>query len=189
MRTKYGRVLLMAVTFVLLAAAAATAADQNVQADVVPADELSISVEDQVFLQAEVGQASGQYAFGMQIVNTQDTAWEVSVTSENLWGYEQVCDENGACTDNNPTGETIPASALHVWGGDQDNWEDETAIVASDGVLDTTTPLVIMEGTTVAAGSFGVDNPRPSIELTVPGSATAGQYQAIVTYTIAPVTP
>ncbi len=147
MKTRLGRIVLIVAGMVLFAASAAIANDQTVEVGVFPLDELSIQVQENIQLAVEVGQTSEMQYFDMQVRNTSEADWAISVTSTDLEGYvPENCDESGC--DGPPNGKTIAASALHLWGADTLGWEGELPddVIAYDGVLDTATPLVIMEG-------------------------------------------
>jgi hypothetical protein len=190
MKTRFGRVVLIVAGMIVFAASTAIASDQTVDVNVFPEDELSIWVQENVGFQAEVNQLSDQQYFDMQITNTSDSDWQVTATSTDLEGFDQDnCDELGC--EESPNGKTIPASALHLRGADGTGWEDEQAddVIALEGDLDNSTPLVIMEGIGDLYGSFGF-NEQPWLQLTVPDDDTLpGAYRATVTYTIEPATP
>lgn len=190
MKTRLGRVMFIVAGLILFAASTAFAADQTVDVGVFPEDELSISVQDNIQFSAEVNQTSDMQYFDMQIRNTSDADWEVTATSTDLAGFDQDnCDEFGC--DETPNGKTIGASALHLWGADGVGWEDELPddVIAYDGALDTTTPLLIMEGIGTLYGDFGF-NDQAHLQLTVPDDASLpGAYRATVTYTIGVQTP
>lgn len=174
----------------LIPAAVAAGADQIVEVSVLPADTLSIDVEGEFGLDAVVpGGTTPERVFWMGITNTTSGGWEVTVDGTDLQSFTLECDEWGENCQRTLTDplSTIDASNLYLRGGDQDNWGDETAIVAYEGNLGA--PLLLMEGTAVANGSFGIDNPQPSVQLTVPGDATFGDYYTTLTYTIMAPTP
>lgn len=188
MRTRMGRVLILTSVLFVLAAGAAVAADQTVDIGVSPADELSISVDEQVYLSAEVGQMSPWTDFTMFITNTADSAWEVTATSSGFEGWYEECDEFGCMY--MATGIDLPASAVEVAGGDWNGWEDADAIVAHSGALDEVTPVLLVTGTAETYGQYQLDDPWASMRVTVPDDAMyVGQYRGVVTYTIGPPTP
>jgi len=180
---------------VLAAATAATAIDQQVEAQVLPADQLGLQIEEMIYIGGEVNQTSDMNYFGMQVLNTTATGWEITATSTDLAGYYMDnCDEFGENCEVVLTGVTIPASALLLTGGDQDDWGDPGAITPeATGALDNSVPLLIMSGTNVPQGWFGINDPSPAIQFDVPDDGTladgSGQFMATVTYTIAEPTP
>ena len=174
---------------VLSAATAAIGADQTVQVNVQPADALAIEVQDRVDVSVELGQASEWQGFHMQVLNTTDAGWRVTATSTDLEGFtESNCDEEGNC-DETPTGYSIPAAALELWAQDQTNW-DPGEIVGFAGSLDNTTPLLLLEGTAVPQGWFGIYDPMTAMRLTAPDDVNLlGLMRGTVTYTIVTYTP
>lgn len=195
MRIGRARAIALGVLVVLAIPTAATAAEQTVEVTVLPADTLSISVEEEVGLGVIVpGQETGLYEFGMEITNTTGSGWEVTVTGTDLTSFSWDCDEFGENCTRQPTDPlyTIGASAFYVRGGDQNNWEGgDTAIVAYDGYLAAAgSPFTLMEGTSIASGRFGLDEQRPGVALNIPstvGETEPGEfadYYGILTYTI-----
>lgn len=188
MRIQRTRVIALGVLMVLAIPAAATAADQTVEVTVLPADTLSISVEQEFGLGVIVpGQTSGLYEFGMEITNTTSTGWQVTVSGTDLQSFFWDCDEWGEnCTrQSTDPSYTIDASAFYVRGGDQNNWGDDTAIAPYEGSLAAAgSPFTLMEGTSVAYGRFSLDEQRPGVALNIPVGAEYADYYGILTYTI-----
>lgn len=156
---------------------------QTLDVTVMGANEVSIWVEEEIGFGTIVAGSSYTREFGMGVTNTwTDGTWQVSVTGSDLVSYEWDCDDQG-CT-RVPDGiSTIPASALTVYGGDQDNWSDENAIVPGSGALDTSP--VILTGTAVAYGDIGIDNPQSSVELDLTSlTPDYANYYTELTYTI-----
>lgn len=186
-RKPHERLVLLTAMALLLIPVAASAADQTVDVQVLAEDTLSIDVEPEIYLDSVVPGVSTQLAeFGMGITNTKATGWDVDVTGTDLLAYDMDCDEQGENCTRVPTGPTIDASAIYVRGGDQDNWGDPTAIVASEGSLTAAgTPFDLMTGTNVAYGSFGLDEQRPAVRVDVPGDGVDyANYYTTLTYTI-----
>jgi hypothetical protein len=171
----------------LLIPVAASAADQTVELQVLPEDTLSIDVQDEMALDAVVPGTSTQLQeFWMGITNTTSGGWDVDVTGTDLLAYNMECDEFGENCVRVATGPTIDASAIFVRGGDQDNWGDAGAITAHEGNLTAAgTPFDLMEGTSVASGSFGLDEQPPAVRVDVPAGVTDyASYYTTLTYTI-----
>lgn len=189
---------LLTASVMLLIPVAASAADQTVELQVLPEDTLSIDVEGEIYLDAVVPGVSTQaYEFGMAITNTTTTGWAVTVSGTDLQGYNWNCDGDDCTRD--LTGYTIPASAIYVSPGDQNNWGDDNAITPGGDVSGTTgevnlasaaTPYELMVGTSVASGSFGIDEQRPAVRVEVPGTVgdvsgdEYSNYYTTLTYTI-----
>lgn len=187
MRKTHRGLVMLAAMALLSIPVAASAADQTVDLQVLPEDTLSIDVEGELYLDAVVpGQSTQLYEFYMGIVNTTAGGWTVSVTGTDLQAYDMECDEYGENCYRNPTGPTIDASAIFVRGGDQDNWGDPGAIVPDESnLVDSSTPFDLMVGTSVATGSFGLDEQRPAVRVDVPGSVVDyANYYTTLTYSI-----
>jgi hypothetical protein len=173
---------------VMLPAASAFAADQDVDVQVMPADTLAISVEEGVGFPIEVGATQTQM-FDMEITNTTDTGWVVSVDGADLQGYVwESCDED-ECHDRVLTGHTIDKSNLVLRGGDM-SWSeaspaDDPFITAFSAPLGVD-PVTIMTGTADATGMMGFygDDQKPMISVTVPLGTPIDQYFTVLTYTI-----
>ena len=172
MRIQRARAIALGVLMVLAIPAAATAADQTVEVTVLPADTLSISVEEE---------------FGLGVIVPGQNTEVVTVTGTDLSSFYWDCDEWGDNCTRQPTDPsyTINASAFYVRGGDQNNWGDDTAIVAYEGNLVAAgSPFTLMEGTSVASGRFGLDEQRPGVALNIPSGADYADYYGILSYTI-----
>ncbi len=198
MRNRFGRVTLLALVLVLMAATAAMAAgevdqtgpaEQQINANVLAGNSFGIWVdagngEGGIWFNAEVAGPSNQQEFQMNLLNTTIYGWTIDATGTDLRAYEGAdgCDDQGwnctSYTEPDPA-VIIPASNLHVWGGNDGTGQ----VTAFDGPL----PLNPMNtGTASANGSFGLGNPNPMIQLTVPNDANLGgrQYYGTVTYTM-----
>lgn len=185
-KTQRGLVLLAAMALLLIPVAA-SAADQTVELQVLPEDTLSIDVQTEMGLDAVVPGVSTQLQeFWMGITNTTSGGFVVTVSGTDLLAFEMECDEFGENCLRNPTGPSIDASAIYVRGGDQDNWGDPTAITPAEGNLVAAgTPFDLMAGTSVAYGSFGLDEQPPAVRVDVPGTVVDyASYYTTLTYTI-----
>jgi len=175
----------LAVVMVLAAATAAAAVDQTVNVNVQPEDALGIQVQEYIDLGVEVGQSSGWHEFDMQILNTTSSGWKVEATSTDLFGYTEDCDEHGENCEVTLTGNDIPATALELAGGDQDDWGDPGAITGFTGSLHNTTALKILEGTAVPQGWFGINDQRTALRVSTPDNdSLVGQVNGTIAYTI-----
>ncbi len=170
----------------LVPAAAAVGADQEVDVSVIPADTLSIDVEPSIgYAQVVPGGSTTEAPFGMNITNTTANGWQVSVVGTDLHSYNwENCDETG-CYNRLPTDPsyTIPASSIYVKGGGV-SWMEAGVITSYEGVLGGTEPLLLMVATADAFGSFGIDNPNPTVQVNVPSDAAVADYWATLTYTV-----
>jgi hypothetical protein len=173
---------------VMLPAASALAADQDVDVQVLPADTLAISVDEGVGFGIEVG-ATATQGFGMQVTNTTDLGWIVSVTGNDLQSYMwENCDETG-CDGRILTGNTIDRSNVVVTGGDLTWGEGDPAsdptITAFSAPIGAD-PVTLMIGTAEAYGQLGFYGPdqQPTVEVTVPAGTPIDQYFTTLTYTI-----
>ena len=187
------RIFLVAMmTVVLMMPAAVLGADQDVDVQVFPANTLAIEVQDQLGFAMVPGQTNVQ-PFWMQVTNTTSGAWQVTVDGNDLQSYDWTdCDEWG-CDTRIPTDplNTIPKSNVAVTGGDS-CWFGECdpaadpVVTAYAAALSEVGPVLIMEGTAEAWGSFGFGPPpyEPTIGLTIPADAVTAQYWTTLTYTI-----
>ena len=182
---------LMALVLVIPAATAYGAepdetADQEVNVHVVPANALAIWVDGRVDFGGMVPLEIRTQEFWINILNTTTGGWEVTVTGVDLYSFNwEGCNENGCW---NPTATdplyTIPKSNLVIAGGDHDHWGSPAAIVSSSGPLGDS-PTTILQATPDAYGEFGLDNPRASLQLTIPENAEPlQQYRTDLVYTI-----
>lgn len=198
MRKTHRGIGLLAVMALLLLPVAASAAEQEVDLQVLPEDTLSIDVESGIYLDPVVpGTSTGLAEFWMNITNTTAGGWDVDVSATDLLAYEGMeCDDYGEnCVRNlTPSVANIDASHIFVRGGDQDNWGDPDgpgAITPHEGYLTGAgVSFDLMEGTSVASGSFGLDHQRPGVQVDVPaevGSVDLNEYTnyyTTLTYTI-----
>jgi hypothetical protein len=189
------RIFVVAMMTALLVMPATTAlgADQDVDVQVFPANTLAIEVQDQLGFAMVVGQTNSQ-SFWMQVTNTTSGAWQVTVDGNDLASYDWTdCDEWG-CYTRVPTDplNTIPKSNVVVTGGDF-CWSGEGCDPAADGLvtaysqaLSDLGPVLIMQGTAEAWGSFGFGPApyEPTVELTIPADAATAMYWTTLTYTI-----
>lgn len=176
----------------LIPAATAYGADQEVYVQVLPPDTLAISVEQSAnFGGVELGQAR-HYDFWMGVTNTTADGFNVTVSGNDLESFEwEGCDESG-CWNPIPTGTTIPSTSLVVNGGDLDWWDVDAGydVVVPASVSVTPAAQTIVTAGAAAHGEFGFDNPMASLDLTIPMDATAMlQYRTVLTYTINGPTP
>lgn len=185
MRKRQRGLVVLAAMILLLIPIAASAADQTVEVSVLPEDTLSIDVESEAFFGGVLpGESTELYEFWMGITNTKSSGWQVTVSATDLQAYHWEDDGGGGQVRVHDAG-LIDASAIHVRGGDQDNWGDEGAITAyEDNLTAADTPFQLMDGTSVAYGSFGLDDQRPAVRIDVPGGTTYGDYYSTLTYTI-----
>lgn len=195
MKNRFTRIMILAMALVLSAATAAAAVDQTVEVDVQPFDALGIQVDGHVWLSVELGETTPWQEFNMQILNTTSAGWQVTATSTDLLGYYQECDEFGENCVDVPTGGSIPASALELWGQDQADYTPGAVTGFDAGTLDNATAHLLLEGTPEMQGWFGIQNPPTSLRLTAPASnppttdVLLGQMRATITYTIITYTP
>ena len=178
---------------VLLAPVAAIAADQTVEVNVLPADTLAITyIETDFGLGAVVpGGIAIENGFSIGITNTTSGGWEVTVESTDFTSfYRENCDENGCDRFDTDPLYTIDVSNLYITGGDVDHWDDPGAITPDEGNLaGAGIPMILVEGTSVAYGSFGLHEDATSLQLSVPAAAEIAEYWATLTYTIMAPTP
>jgi hypothetical protein len=156
---------------------------QEVELNVRAANEVGIWVEGSIGLGTIVPGQTVQREFQMGATNTYNTGtWTVSVSGPAFQDFTfGDCYEWGCERVDTPEDITIPASALTVYGENQENW-DPGVIDGSSGTLDTNP--VILTGTADAYGEFGIDSPNPWMELAVPGTADYAMYYTTLTYTI-----
>ena len=186
------RVFLVAIATAVLLMPATTVfgADQDVDVQVLPADTLGINIHNGIGFAIEIGESATQ-PFGMDITNTTDGGWFVTVDGPDLQSYEWAnCDEMG-CYDRTVTGNTIPKSNVVVTGGDA-CWTNECdpatdSTITSSAVALGDNPVTIMEGTSEAYGLFGFGEPYDAkVQVTIPAGSVYGQYFTVLTYTIMP---
>jgi hypothetical protein len=164
------------------ALAADTAADQDLEVDVVPEDVLGIEVDD-VTLGAGLPGAVVERSFGMQVFNTTTAGWQVSVEATEFTAGDELCPDGAAdapwCLDRDDRAATIPLSNLHVRGGSVDG-----VVVAEEGSLDLQ-PLVVMRGGMEPGRyRFDFEEDPPRVRLSVPAETAYGRYRTTLTYTI-----
>lgn len=185
--------LLAPIAAVLLMVPAATAygADQDVQVHILPSNALEVWVDQWAdFGGLEVTQ-TGHYDFWLNVTNTTTGGWQVDVTGGDLYPFHwEYCDENGCTNPIIDPGEPILKSNLVVTGGDLNWWDEndptgDTIRPFSGSPGDPQTPFPLVQGTSYAHGEFGLDNPQTYMELTIPGGTQEGQqYHTTLTYTI-----
>jgi hypothetical protein len=178
----------IAAVVLLIPAATAYGADQDVQVHVLPSNALEVNVDGWAdFGGLEVGQ-TGHYDFWLNVTNTTSGGWQVDVTGGDLVPFHwEGCDENGCYNPIQDPGLPILKSNLVVAGGDLDWWDDQGDVVMpfSGTPGDPGTPLTIVQAMSQAHGEFGLDNPMAYLELTIPeGAAEGQQYHTVLTYTI-----
>lgn len=187
MKFRYWRVTALAVVMVLLAPIAAIAADQTLDVSVLPADTLAIDVEAEMGWPPVVpGATTVESAFQMYITNTYAGAgWEVTVEATDFESFTWDCDEFGCTRIPDVTPSVIDASNLKMRSGYVDHWGDPGAITTHEDFLaGAGMPFLLLEGTDVAYGAFDIQDPNPTVQLTVPGDADLADYWATLTYTI-----
>ena len=186
----------MALLLLIPAASAygAEPANQEVNVHILPADTLSISVDQAADFGGMTPGESRHYDFWLNIVNTTAGGWEVTVTGDDLTSFNwEGCNDEG-CYNPIPTEPlyTIPKSNLVVSGGDVGffDTEEQDAIVSFAGSPgDIGLPTTILQAAPAAHGEFGLDNPSASLDLSIPADAQAmNQYRTVLVYTIAPWT-
>jgi hypothetical protein len=198
------RLVLLTLLAVLLASMGATAASaantwQNLDVRVVPMGTVEIDVEHELGFLMIPGNSETR-SFGNSITAVTDSGWQVTVTGQDLQEYVQGDCYDWGCERNViDGGNVISASNIMVRGGDLDWWDDAgagfDAIIPGEGTLrDTADPydyqVVTIETAHAAAyGSFGLDNPHPSVEVFVPDTAASGSYMTTLVYTIEALTP
>lgn len=182
----------LAAVLLMIPAATASAADQDVQVHILPSNALEVSVDEWTdFGGLEVGQ-TGHYDFWLNVTNTTTEGWQVDVTGGDLYSfYWENCNENG-CFNPIATDPTyfIAKANLVLTGGDLDWWDGDDPsgdtirpFTGSPG--DPGTPFTILQATSFAHGEFGLDNPNTYMELTIPeGTEVGQQYHTTLTYTI-----
>lgn len=182
----------IAAVVLMIPAATAYAADQDVSVHVLPSNALEVNVDGWAdFGGLEVNQ-TGHFDFWLNVTNTTSEGWQVDVTGGDLYSFNwEYCDEGG-CSNPIATDPTyyIPISHLVLTGGDLDWWDadDPTTdtirpFTGSPG--DDLTPFTVLQATSLAHGEFGLDNPFTSMELTIPeGTEIGQQYHTTLTYTI-----
>jgi hypothetical protein len=164
------------------AVAADSAANQDLDVDVMPEDVLGIEVED-VTLGAVLPGAAVEQPFRLQVFNTTTAGWQVSVEATEFTAGDELCSDGAAdapwCRDRDDRTATIPLSNVHVRGGSIDG-----VVMAEAGSLDLQ-PLVVMRGE-VEPGRhrFDFEEHPPRVRLTVPAATAYGRYRTTLTYTI-----
>jgi hypothetical protein len=187
MKLRYWRVTALAVVMVLLVPIAAMAADQTLDVSVLEDGVLSIDVEAEMGWPAVVpGITTVESAFQMNITNTNlGDGWEVTVEATDFESFTWDCDEFGCTRIPDLTPSVIDASNLYMRSGYVDHWGDPGAITAHEGFFSAAAaPFQLLNGSDVAYGSFEIQDPNPSVQLSVPGDADLGDYWATLTYTI-----
>lgn len=178
------RIFLAAMMTALLAMPATTAlaADQDVDVQVLPADILGINVHHDLGFQIEIDQSAIQ-PFGMDITNTTDGGWKVTVDGPDLQSYSWNEQNERVHTAN-----TIAKSNVVVTGGDM-CWTHEcdpaadSAIIPSSRALGDTLPIMV--GTAEAYGMFGFNEGyQPTVQVTIPLGSVSDSYYTTLTYTI-----
>ena len=207
MRSRYLMMALLAVLLLIPATAASGEPtsdnfDQEIGVNVMPADALAIEVEPQVHFGIMVLGASADRYFGLSVLNTTLSGWEVNVTPDmalatgDLWRFEWTgCDDQGNCWGPVPTDPvaTIAKVNVEVYGGDLDWWDlddptGDTVRPMGGPLVDG--PLTVVQATSYAYGGFfNLDKPWSTITMNVPGTAEVGEYRQVLTYTIAPWNP
>lgn len=205
MRSRYLMMALIAVLLLIPATAASgeptnDTFDQEILVGVLPANALAIEVNHQVHFGTMVLGDTATQEFDLSVLNTTLNGWEVNVTPDMTTAngdlYRVVwdgCDEGGCWgpQQSDPPA-TILKSNVEVYGGDLDWWDGEdptgNTITPAGGPL-VDGALTVMQATSYAYGGFGIDNPRSTITMSIPGDAEVGEYRQVLTYTITPWNP
>lgn len=201
MRVRFTRILILTMALVLSAATAAAVASTDetgpanlqVGATVLADDAFGIWVDagngqQGLWFNAVVGGSSNQQDFQMNVLNTTADGWKIDASGTDLTAFDteadNKCNDQGwDCTYVDHTdGVTIPVTAWHVWGGD----DGSGAVTAFHGDLIDSDVFTINTGTSLATGNFGLWDPNPSMQLTVPATPdTAGyEFYGTVTFTM-----
>ena len=184
MRNTHERIVALGVAVLLLIPLAASAADQTVEVQVLPANTLSIDVEPAFWLNGVVpGDSTYEHGFGMGITNTTASGWTVTVAGTDLQGFDNAGDGERV-----PNEHTIPATAIYVRGGDADHgWGPDAIIAYGENFTAANTPFTLMVGTDRAYGQFGWgpgEQESPVVRVDVPALAVETNYYTTLTYTI-----
>ena len=184
----------------LIPAATAYGADQEVHVNVWPADALAVSVDTWADMGVEAGRTA-HFDFWLNVLNTKTTGWEVTVTGDALQsGHWTDCQPGGWCSGwVNDEVLAFSTDVLQITGGDLDWWdaEDPTGNTIRPDTGPVGTP--ILQATSYAHGNFGLDKPRSYLEVTPPlddpatldvdESGAGLEFHTMLTYTIAVWTP
>jgi hypothetical protein len=191
--TAISLVLLLVVTIAPAFAGDEQRDDQTVGVTVQTPGLLAIDVDAEVALGiSEPGTTTGAAAFHVGIVNDTGEGWEVYVTASDFESFVLKCDDAGKNCVQAPTDPVyrIDARNLHIRGGIGDMPDAASALSASEGQFEAAgMPLLLLTGSSAAAGTFGVDEPLASLWLDVPSSTPDGEYAATLTYTIMGIAP
>jgi hypothetical protein len=162
---------------------------QSLDVSVMGENEVAIWVEGEIGFGTVVAGSIYSREFGMGVTNTwTDGTWDVYVDGGDLQSFTWDCDDQGCTRVLDVTPSVIPITAVTVTGGDQNDWDDETAITSGSTSPDGVTP--ILTGTAVAYGEFGIDNPQSTVELDLTSLAPDyANYYTELTYTIMHSTP
>lgn len=167
--------------------------DQTVGVTVRTVGLLAIDVDREVVLGISApGTPTARVEFHIGIVNTTSEGWEVHVTATDFESFTWECDEQDENCIRTPTDpmNMIPASNLHIRGGMASGLETASLMTASGAQFESAgVPLLLLTGSSGAAGTLGVDDPTTSMWLDVPASIPDGEYSATLTYTIMASTP
>ena len=199
------RRVLVALMAMLLVIPAATAygADQQVNVRVLPDNSLAIYLDEWADLGGLVPGQTGHRDFWLNILNTTGFGWQVSVTGTGLESGDWTDCGWGGCWGWVPDGKlTIPDENLLLAGGDSNKWDSVDPVV--DAILTYsvhpgTIGQPILQGTAAAWGEIGLDEPKPYLELTIPyddpltldvdESGMGMQFHTVLTYTMMQWTP
>lgn len=162
--------------------------DQTVGVSVRTPGLLAIDVDQEITLGiTSPGTTTAEVGFHIGIVNSTSTGWEVHVAATDFESYTLECDEQGANCTKTPTDpvHTIAASNLYIRGGVAAALSSTNDMSTSEGYLGAAgTPLLLLEGTSDALGTLGINEPQTSMRLDIPVDAADGEYAATLTYTI-----
>ena len=199
MRSISKAVTIVGVVLVLIATVAPAAGDdqsgedQTIGVSVRTPGVLAIDVDQEVALGiTSPGTTTAEVGFHVGIVNSTSDDWEVYVTATDFESYTMECDEQGTNCAKTPTDplNTIAATNLYIRGGVAAALSSTNEMATNEGYFGTAgTPFLLMQGTSEAAGTLGINEPQTSMRLDVPANAADGEYSATLTYTIMASTP
>jgi hypothetical protein len=109
------------------------------------------------------------------------------VTATDFESYTLECDEQRANCTKTPTDpvRTIAASNLYMRGGVAAALSSTNEMSTSEGYLGAAgSPLLLLQGTSDALGTLGINEPQTSMRLDIPANVADGEYAATLTYTI-----
>lgn len=191
--TIVGVVLVLIATTAPAAGDDQTKGDQTVGVSVQTPGVLAIDVDQEVALGiTSPGTTTAEVGFHIGIVNSTTEGWDVYVTATDFESYTLVCDDQGGNCTKTPTDplNAIAATNLYIRGGSAAALSSTNEMATNEGYFGVAgTPFLLLQGTSVASGTLGMDEPQTSMRLDVPANAVDGEYSATLTYTIMASTP